>query len=48
MTKAQYVKPTMEKIGSFETITQSTSTGFNLDAAFPTDSERGPADGGLS
>lgn len=34
MTKV-YSKPTVEKVGSFESVTKSTGTGASFDAAFP-------------
>lgn len=34
MTKEIYIAPTVESVGSFEEITQSTNSGTNVDAAF--------------
>lgn len=33
--KREYATPTISRIGSFEDITQQTSTGASLDAAIP-------------
>jgi len=37
MTKTAYEAPKMEAIGSFETLTQSTTSGERLDVAFDQD-----------
>ena len=34
MAKKTYERPALEKLGSFETLTKSTSTGDRVDAAF--------------
>lgn len=33
--KKTYEKPALEKLGSFETMTQATGSGSKLDATFP-------------
>ena len=41
MTKAVYETPVLSEIGSFETLTQGTSNGNNLDRVFPSGTPRG-------
>lgn len=39
--KKTYSAPTVEDMGSFETLTQGTSTGNDLDRQFPVGTPRG-------
>ncbi|MDV6331087.1 lasso RiPP family leader peptide-containing protein [Asticcacaulis sp. 201] len=40
-TKVEYVAPTVEKIGDFESTTLHAATGSGLDADFPTGTKFG-------